>query len=127
MMKEAITWQKQKQKQWKIENQMKLNDKFLGFLLSVFLNVFPFCTVYYMFKMALTKNSQISPCYLMSLFFLHLLNLHHFFLLLDNHIMFGIETNLVIKSLFALWLSHFLLFDCPLVKTSILFQGGSMS
>jgi Ca2+/Na+ antiporter len=47
MMKEAITWQKQKQ--WKIENQMKLNDKFLGFLLSAFLNVFPFCTVYYMF------------------------------------------------------------------------------
>ena len=63
MMKEAITWQKQKQKQkqWKIENQMKLNDKFLGFLLSVFLNVFPFCTVYYMFKMALNKNSGSAP------------------------------------------------------------------
>jgi hypothetical protein len=33
--------------------------------------------------------------------------------------MFGIETNLVIKSLPALWLNHSLLFDCPLVKTSI--------
>jgi hypothetical protein len=45
------------------------------------------------------------------------------FLLLNNHInnMFGIETNLVIKSLPALWLNHSLLFDCPLVKTSILF------
>ena len=59
MMKEAITWQKQKQ--WKIENQMKLNDKFLGFFLSAFLNVFPFCTVYYMFKMALKKNSGSAP------------------------------------------------------------------
>ena len=66
-MKEAITWQKQKQKQWKIENQMKLNDKFLGFLLSTFLNVFPFsgfCTVYYMLKMALKKKFWICLCYL---------------------------------------------------------------
>ena len=71
MMKEAITWQKQKQKQkqWKIENQMKLNDKFFGFLLSVFLNVFPFCTVYYMFKMALKKNSD-QPLLLNVSFFL---------------------------------------------------------
>lgn len=38
--------------------------------------------------------------------------------------MFGIETNLVIKSLPALWLNHSLLFDCPLVKTSILFLSS---
>jgi hypothetical protein len=57
----------------------------------------------------LCKNSG-SARYLMSLFFLHLLNLQHFFLLLKNHIniMFGIETNLVIKSLPALWLNQYL-------------------
>jgi hypothetical protein len=33
-------------------------------------------------------------------------------------------TNLVIKSLPALWSNHSLLFDCPLVKTSMLFLSS---
>ena len=108
-------------------NEIKWQISWISFI--CFLKCFPLLYCLLHVQNGFEQKFRISPCYLMSLFSLHLLNLHHFFLLLDNHIMFGIETNLVIKSLFPLWLNHSLLFDCRLVKTSILFQGpgGSMS